>query len=86
MTSFEYRLHPVGPTVLAGPIFYAFEDGPEVLRRYRDVVADAPDELTTIVNLRQAPALPFVPAELHGRPVVAVSSAGRERWSAARRC
>jgi FAD binding domain-containing protein/berberine-like enzyme len=72
VTSFEYRLHPVGPTVLAGPILYALEDGPEVLRFYRDYIAEAPDELTTIVMLRRAPALPFVPAELHGRPVVMV--------------
>jgi FAD/FMN-containing dehydrogenase len=73
VTEFEYRLHPVGPTVLAGPMYYALEDGPEVLRRYRDFVADAPDELTTILNLRQAPPLPFLPPELHGRPVVTIA-------------
>jgi FAD/FMN-containing dehydrogenase len=72
VTSFEYRLHEVGPTVLAGPLFYALDDAPEVLRFYRELIAAAPDDLTTIVNLRRAPALPFVPAELHGRPVVAV--------------
>jgi FAD/FMN-containing dehydrogenase len=70
VTSFEYRLHEVGPMVLSGPLFYALEDGPEVLRFYRELIAEAPDELTTILNLRRAPALPFVPAELHGRPVV----------------
>ena len=74
VTSFEYRLHAVGPTVLAGPIFHALEDGPEVLRFYRGYIAEAPDELTTIVMLRQAPALPFVPTELHGRPVVMVTA------------
>ena len=74
VTSFEYRLHPVGPTVLAGPIFYALEDGAEALRFYRDYITEAPDELTTIVMLRQAPALPFVPTELHGRPVVMVTA------------
>jgi FAD/FMN-containing dehydrogenase len=72
VTSFEYRLHAVGPTVLAGPIYYALEDGPEVLRRYRDAIADAPDELTTIVNLRPAPPTPLLPVHVHGRPVVAV--------------
>jgi FAD/FMN-containing dehydrogenase len=72
VTEFEFRLHPVGPTVLAGPVYYALEDGFEVLRRYREVAAAAPDELTTILNLRQAPALPLLPAELHGRPVVTV--------------
>jgi FAD/FMN-containing dehydrogenase len=74
VTSFEYRVHAVGPTVLAGPIFHALEDGPEVLRFYRDYIAEAPDELTTIVMLRHAPALPFMPAELHGRPVVMVTA------------
>jgi FAD/FMN-containing dehydrogenase len=72
VTEFEYRVHEVGPTVLAGPLYYALEDGSEVLRHYRDFIADAPDELTTIVNLRQAPPLPLLPPELHGRPVVTV--------------
>jgi FAD/FMN-containing dehydrogenase len=72
VTAFEFGLHPVGPTVVAGPVYYALEDGVEVLRRYREVAAAAPDELTTILNLRQAPALPLLPAELHGRPVVTV--------------
>jgi FAD/FMN-containing dehydrogenase len=74
VTTFEYRLHPVGPTVLAGPLYYALEDGPDVLRAYRDFIADAPDELTTIVNLRPAPPLPVLPPELHGRPVVAIAA------------
>ncbi len=72
VTEFEFGLHPIGPTVLAGPVYYALEEGVEVLRRYRDVVADAPDELMTILHLRQAPPLPFLPEALHGRPVVAV--------------
>jgi FAD/FMN-containing dehydrogenase len=72
VTSFEYRLHPVGPTVLAGPVYYALEDGFEVLRCYREAAATAPDELTTVLELSQAPALPLLPAELHGRPVVTV--------------
>ncbi len=72
VTSFEYRLHGVGPTILGGPLYFALEDGPEVLRAYRDFIADAPDELTTILNLRMAPPLPFIPEEFHGQPVVTV--------------
>ncbi len=72
VTSFEYRLHAVGP-VLAGPIYHALEDAPEVLRFYRDFIAGAPDELTTILNLRPAPPLPLLPAAMHGRPVVAIA-------------
>ncbi len=48
------------------------EDSPEVLRFYRDWLADAPDELMTIVVHRKAPPLPFVPEEFHGKPVVTV--------------
>jgi FAD/FMN-containing dehydrogenase len=72
VTEFEFDLVPVGPMVLAGPIFWAMEDSPEVLRFYRDWVADAPDELMTILIHRKAPPLPFVPDELHGKPVVMV--------------
>jgi FAD/FMN-containing dehydrogenase len=74
VTSFEYRLHPVGPTVLAGPIFHPLERAPELLRFYREFAAGAPDELTTIFNLRVAPPLPFLPEEVHGKPIVMVGA------------
>jgi FAD binding domain/Berberine and berberine like len=73
VTSFEYRLHRVGPLVLAGPLIHSLEDAPDVLRFYGDFIAQAPDELTTIFNLRLAPPLPLIPAEIHGRPVVMIS-------------
>jgi FAD/FMN-containing dehydrogenase len=71
-TEFEFDLVPVGPEILAGPIFWKMEDSSEVLRFYRDWAKDAPDELMTIVIHRKAPALPFVPEELHGQLVVMV--------------
>ena len=74
VTSFEYRLHPVGPIVLAGPIFHPLEDAPEVLRFYREFIAAAPDELTTIFDLSVPPPLPFLPEEVHGKPVVMVGA------------
>ena len=72
VTEFEFELVPVGPTILAGPIFWRMEDSPEVLRFYRDWATDAPDELMTIVVHRIAPPLPFGPDELHGKHVVMV--------------
>jgi FAD binding domain/Berberine and berberine like len=72
VTSFEYRLHRVGPLVLAGPVFHSLDHAPELLRFYRDFIAEAPDELTTIFNLRRAPALPLLPPEVHGRPVAMI--------------
>jgi FAD/FMN-containing dehydrogenase len=72
VTSFQFRLHPVGPIVLAGPIIHELDRGLEALRFYREFIGAAPDELTTIVNLRFAPALPFIPEWLQGRPIVAI--------------
>src|SRR5215203_6656594 len=72
VTQFEFRLNPVGPIVLAGPIFWPMEESPNVLRFYREWIAGAPDELMTIVVHRKAPPLPFVPEQLHGKPVVMV--------------
>jgi len=74
VTSFEYRLHPVGPIVLAGPIFHPLEDGREVLAFYRELVATVPDELTTIFELSVAPPLPFLPEDVHGKPIVMVGA------------
>ena len=44
VTEFEFRLNPLGPTVLAGPIFWLIEDSPDVMRFYRDWIAEAPDD------------------------------------------
>ena len=72
VTEFEFRLNPLGPVVLAGPIFWPIEDSSGLLRFYRDWIAEAPDELMTIVVHRKAPPLDFVPVELHGALVVAI--------------
>ena len=72
VTEFEFRLNPLTPVVLAGPIYWAMDDSRELLRFYREWIKDAPDELTTVVFVRKAPPLPSVPAELHGQHVVIV--------------
>jgi FAD/FMN-containing dehydrogenase len=74
VSSFRFALHPVGPTVMAGPVFWAVEDTTEVLRFYRDFVADAPDELGTVVRLGTIPPELGVGDELHFRPAIAVAS------------
>lgn len=73
VTSFTYRLHEVGPEVLAGPVVWALEDAPDVLRAYREFSAVAPREVSTVVALRKAPAAPFLPVELHGRLVCIIA-------------
>jgi FAD/FMN-containing dehydrogenase len=72
VTSFEYRLHPVGPTVLAGMLLYPMDDAPEVLGFLREFLVEVPDELGVIANLRLAAPLAVIPEELHVQPVVAL--------------
>jgi FAD/FMN-containing dehydrogenase len=74
VTSFEFRLHRVGPTVLAGPVLWDGSDAREVLRSYRDLVRDAPDELGTVVRFGAVPPLAVIPEALHWRPVVMVGT------------
>jgi FAD/FMN-containing dehydrogenase len=72
--SFRFALHPVGPTVLAGPVIWAAEDTVDVLRFYREFAAGAPDELGNIVRLGTIPPGPAIAQELHFRPAIAVAS------------
>jgi hypothetical protein len=69
-TAFEYRLHPVGPIVLAGPVFWPFAQAPEVLRFLRDFVVEAPDELGVTIGMQLAPPSPFMPPDQVGKPVL----------------
>jgi FAD/FMN-containing dehydrogenase len=73
VTTFRFALHPVGPTVMAGPVFWAADDTAYVLRFYRDFAANAPDELGTVVRLGTVPPLPVIPKDLHWRPAIAIA-------------
>jgi len=70
VTEFEFKLHPVGPMVLSGPVVHALDDAPAILRAYRDVARDMPDEATCWFVLRKAPPLPFLRPKDHGRPAL----------------
>jgi FAD/FMN-containing dehydrogenase len=67
VTSFEFRLHEVGPTILAGPVVYGPERAADVLHFYREFVRSAPDELTSFAGFFRCPAEPGFPEGLHGR-------------------
>ncbi len=73
VTRFEFRLHPVGPDVLSGLIVYPISEAKSVLQQYREFVAKAPDELSVWTVLRQAPPLPFLPEEVHGKGIIALA-------------
>jgi FAD/FMN-containing dehydrogenase len=75
VTEFQYRLHPVGPDLLCGPVLWAMEDGREVLQHYQAWSAGAPREAMTIVGLRRAPPLPQIPEGIRGRLVCQIHAA-----------
>src|SRR5215470_1147533 len=72
VTEFEFRLHPLGPIVLAGLAMFPIDRAPEVLRGWRDWADAAPDELSTGCAVITAPPEDFVPPELRGQPVLGI--------------
>lgn len=74
VTQFEFKLHPVGPQVLAGLIVFPLEQAKQVLRKYREFAESAPEALSVWVVLRQAPPLPFLPKEAHGKEIVVLAA------------
>jgi FAD/FMN-containing dehydrogenase len=75
VTQFEFDLHPLGPMVYAGPIFFPASAARDLLRTFRDWAPHAPDEVTALVNLTSAPPLPVIPEEWHGEKVAAFVAA-----------
>jgi FAD/FMN-containing dehydrogenase len=78
VTSFEFRVHPLGPIMLGGLLVFPLEQAEDAFKAYRGIVEDAPDELATAAVLLNAPPEEFVPQHLHGKPVLgfAISYAG----------
>jgi len=74
VTNFEFGLHSVGPTVLAGLIVHPLRDAKEVIRFYREFAPDTPEELAVWFVMRKAPPLPFLPAEWHGREILVLAA------------
>jgi FAD/FMN-containing dehydrogenase len=73
VTSFELRLHQLGPEVFTLNVAYPIEDAERVLTGWRDTVADAPDELSTAGLIWALPAIDALPEQLRGLPYVGVA-------------
>lgn len=54
-TSFEYRLHPVGPTITGGMVAYPFDRARDVLKFFREMTSSLPDEMTMFGGLIHSP-------------------------------
>ncbi|WP_030621536.1 FAD-binding oxidoreductase [Streptomyces fulvoviolaceus] len=70
VTAFEYRAHPLGPDVVAGQLIFPFDQAGDVLAKLPAHMADAPRELGLLASIAPAPALPMLPPEAHGKPVL----------------
>jgi FAD/FMN-containing dehydrogenase len=72
VTSFKFKLHNVGPNVTAGLAAYKASDAQSVIKFYKEFVENSPDELSAGLILRLAPPAPFLPQEIHGKPIVGI--------------
>jgi len=73
VTSFEFRLHKIGPEVLSGLIVHPLDAARDVLRFYRNFIPSTPEEFVCWFVLRKAPPLPFLPVEWHGKEILALA-------------
>ncbi|MER7553341.1 FAD-binding oxidoreductase [Streptomyces anulatus] len=71
VTSFEFRLSPV-KEIYGGPILYELADAGTVLRAFREIIADAPEQLSGFPAFQIAPPLPFIPENRHGDTFVLI--------------
>jgi FAD/FMN-containing dehydrogenase len=74
VTSFEFQAHPVGPMVMVGAIFYPHDLGTAVLPAWRDYMAEAPEELSSLAFFWNVPEHEPFPPEHHGQPVLIVAA------------
>ncbi len=72
VTGFEYKLHAVGPEIVAGAIAWRAAFAGEVLEMFRTLTEQAPPELTCVAALRMAPPAPWLSKDVHGKPIVAL--------------
>ncbi|UQS31077.1 FAD-binding oxidoreductase [Streptomyces fradiae] len=74
VTSFEYRLHPVGPEVFLCFVFYPADRARQVLRSCERYLSEAPEEVAPLGVLGRVPAAEEFPEEAHGEPFVGVAA------------
>ena len=65
VTSFEFALSPV-KDVFGGPMLFELEHAEAVLKRYREYIEEAPEDLGVFPGFQIAPPLPFIPEDRHG--------------------
>lgn len=73
-TSFEFRLYPVGPEVMLANVMYPLEQAKQVMTAWREFMAAAPDEISSVCMFWSVPAVEMIPSELWHKKIVAVAA------------
>ena len=74
VTGIDYALFPVGPEIVGGVVAWPASEAPKVLELYRTLAETAPTELTLVALMRPAPPAPWLPKEMHGQPIIALTA------------
>jgi FAD/FMN-containing dehydrogenase len=72
VTGIEYALYEVGPEIVGGLVAWPASEAPKVLEFFRTMLAAAPPELTLVSIMRPAPPAPWLPKDMHGKPIVGI--------------
>jgi FAD/FMN-containing dehydrogenase len=64
VTSFTFRLHPID-TIYGGPMLYNLSEAVDVMKWYRELIRDAPDDLNGFFAFLTVPPAPPFPEHLH---------------------
>jgi FAD/FMN-containing dehydrogenase len=75
VTEFEFRLHRIGTAALIANYFYSHAEAPAALRRWRDLIVDAPVQATLTAWVGKSGEWPFLPRELHSQPLASAGFA-----------
>lgn len=72
LTGIDYELHEVGPEIVGGIVAWPASEAAGVLELYRTLAEEAPPEVTLVTLMRLAPPAPWLPREMHGKPIIAI--------------
>jgi FAD/FMN-containing dehydrogenase len=72
VTGIDFTLYPLGPEIVGGIVAWPAAEAEGVLELYRTLAEKAPLELTLVLIMRPAPPAPWLPKDMHGKPIVAI--------------
>jgi FAD/FMN-containing dehydrogenase len=74
VTEFEFEARQIGPTIVGGLVLHSMDQASGVIQFFREFTESAPEEVTSLLVLRIAPPAPFLPEEVHGKPVAGIAA------------